>query len=57
VTGVFHLISVNHLGRYTGEATFRWNRKAGSCLDLMARMIRNGKGRLLPYSFLTGKAA
>jgi transposase-like protein len=57
VTGVFHSISVKHLGRYTGEAAFRWNRKAGSCLDRMARMIRNGEGRLLTYAFLTGKAA
>ena len=57
VTGVFHSISVKHLGRYTGEATFRWNRKADSCLDRMARMIRNGEGRLLTYVFLTGKAA
>ena len=57
VTGMFHSISVKHLGRYTGEATFRWKRKAESCLDRMARMIRNGAGRLLAYAFLTGKAA
>uniref|UniRef100_UPI002636A23F transposase n=1 Tax=Acidocella sp. TaxID=50710 RepID=UPI002636A23F len=31
VTGVFHSISVKHLWRYTGEATFRWNRKADCC--------------------------
>ena len=55
VTGVFHSISVKHLGRYTGEATFRWNRETDSCLDRMTRMIRNGEGRLLPYAFLTGK--
>ena len=54
VTGMFHSISVKHLGRYTGEATFRWNRKAESCLGRMtrvARMIRNGAGRLLAYAF------
>ena len=56
VTGVFHSISVKHVGRYTGEATFRWTRKADSCLDRMARMVRNGEGRLLSYAFLTGNA-
>lgn len=53
VIGVFHNVSVKHLGRYTGEATFRWNRKTDGYLARMARMIRNGEGRLLPYSFLT----
>lgn len=49
--------SVKHFRRYTGEATFRWNRRADSCLDRMTRMILNGEGRLLPYAFLTGEAA
>lgn len=43
VTGVFLSISVKHLGRYTGEATFRWNRKTDSCLDRMARMTKGTK--------------
>ena len=27
------------------------------CLARMARMVRNGDGRLLPYSFLAARAA
>lgn len=57
VIGVWHQISIKHLGRYTGEATFRWNRKKEGVLDRMARMIRTGDGRMLPYAFLTAKAA
>lgn len=57
VIGVFHNVSVKHLGRYTGEATSRWNRKAEACLDRMAQLVRNGEGRLLSYAFLTAKAA
>jgi transposase-like protein len=56
VIGVWHQISVKHLGRYASEATFRWNRKADACLDRMAQMVRNGEGRLLSYGFLTAKA-
>ena len=57
IIGVFHNVSVKHLGRYTGEATFRWNRKADACLARMARLVANGEGRMLSYSFLTAKAA
>lgn len=57
VIGVWHQISVKHLGRYASEATFRLNRKADACLDRMARMVRNGEGRLLSYAFLTARAA
>jgi hypothetical protein len=57
VIGVWHQISVKHLGRYASEATFRWNRNAEACLDRMAQMVRNGAGRLLFYGFLTAKAA
>ena len=57
VIGVFHNVSVKHLCRYTGEATFRWNRKAEACLDRMARLVKNGEGRLLSYAFLTARAA
>lgn len=57
VIGVWHQISVKHLGRYASEATFRWNRKADACLDRMAEMVRNGEGRLLSYGFLTAKGA
>ena len=52
VTGVFRSISVKHPGRYTGDATFRLNRKTPSCLDPMARMICNGEGRVLAYAML-----
>jgi transposase-like protein len=54
VVGVFHFVSPKHLGRYAGEAAFRWNRKADACLERMATLIRNGDGRTLPYGFLTG---
>ena len=57
VVGVWHQISVKHLGRYASEATFRWNRKPDSVLDRMGAMIRNGEGRLLTYGFLTRKGA
>jgi transposase-like protein len=57
VIGVWHQISVKHLGRYASEATFRWNRKTDDCLDRMAQLVRNGEGRLLSYAFLTAKAA
>ncbi len=57
VVGVWHQISVKHLGRYASEATFRWNRKPDSVLDRMVAMVRNGEGRLLSYAFLTRKAA
>lgn len=56
VVGVFHVVSPKHLGRYAGEAAFRWNRKKTSCLDRMAALIRNGDGRVLPYDVLTGAA-
>ncbi|MCM8738524.1 IS1595 family transposase [Azospirillum sp. A1-3] len=56
VVGVFHFVSPKHLGRYAGEAAFRWNRKAEACLERMARLVRNGVGRTLPYGFLTGAA-
>ncbi len=56
VVGVFHFVSSKHLGRYAGEAAFRWNRKADACLERMVRLIRNGDGRVLPYGFLTGAA-
>jgi transposase-like protein len=55
VTGVWHQISVKHLGRYVSETTFRWNNKADACLARMAQMVRNGEGRLLSYDFLTAK--
>ncbi|HET8746644.1 MAG TPA: transposase [Ramlibacter sp.] len=54
VAGVFHFVSPKHLGRYAGEAAFRWNRQADACLERMARLVRNGIGRTLPYDFLTG---
>lgn len=57
VVGVWHQISVKHLGRYASETAFRWNRKAEACLPRMARMVRNGEGRLLPYDLLTAKVA
>lgn len=57
VIGVFHAISVKHLGRYAGEAAFRWNRKTDDCLSRMARLVRNGDGRMLSYAFLTAKPA
>lgn len=57
VIGVWHQISVKHLGRYASEATFRWNRKGDACLDRMVQMVRNGEGRLLSYGFLKVKAA
>lgn len=57
VVGVWHQISVKHLGRYASEATFRWNRKKDDVLDRMAHMIRTGAGRRLSYAFLTAKAA
>ncbi|WP_256379218.1 IS1595 family transposase [Azospirillum sp. TSA2s] len=56
VVGVWHQISTKHLGRYAGEAAFRWNRKADACLERMALLVRNGVGRTLPYGFLTGAA-
>ncbi len=57
VIGVWHQISVKHLGRYASETTFRWNHKAAACLGRMEQMVRNGEGRLLPYAFLTAKPA
>ncbi|WP_298224027.1 transposase, partial [Acidocella sp.] len=48
VTGVFHSISVKHLGRYTGEATFRWNRKADSCLGAAGSSSHNRYARPHP---------
>ncbi len=56
VVGAFHFVSPKHLGRYAGEAAFRWNRKADACLERMALLVRGGVGRTLPYRFLTGTA-
>lgn len=56
VVGVFHFASPKHLGRYAGEAAFRWNRKADACLERIALLVRNSVGRTLPYGFLTGVA-
>ena len=57
VIGVWHQISVKHLGRYVSETTFRWNHKTAACLSRMSPMVRNGEGRLLSYDFLTAKPA
>ncbi len=57
VVGVWHQISVKHLGRYASEATFRWNRKKEGVLARMEAMVRNGEGRLLRYRLLVGKEA
>jgi len=57
VIGVFHNVSVKHLGRDMGEATFRWNRKADARLDRMAQLVRNGEGRLLSDGFLAATAS
>lgn len=53
VVGVWHQISVKHLGRYVSETTFRWNRSEDDVIDRMMRMVRNGAGRVLSYAFLT----
>lgn len=55
--GVFHSVSVKHLVRYTGEATFRWNREADAYFDREAQIVRNGEGRLLSHAFLTATPA
>lgn len=56
VTGVFHFVSSKHLGRYALEAAYRWDRKPEGCLARMTGLVRNGEGRLLPYSVLTAAA-
>ena len=56
VVGVWHQISVKHLGRYASESTFRWNRKSDGVLARMAAMVRNGDERLLSYAYLTREA-
>ena len=43
--------------RATTGCSLGWNRKADACLARMARLVANGEGRVLSYSFLTAKAA
>jgi hypothetical protein len=57
VVGVFHSISVKHLGRYASEASHRWNHRAMDVMDRLSGMVRNGAGRVLSYAFLTARAA
>ena len=39
------------------DGPFRWNQKKEALLERMARMVRMGEGRLLPYAFLTARPA
>jgi transposase-like protein len=57
VIGVFHAISVKHLGRYASEASHRWNHRTMDVMARLACMVRNGDGRVLCYGFLTAGAA
>ena len=52
VTGMFHSISVKHLGRYTGEATFRWSRKADFCLGQSRDPRQAGRLPRSPRNYL-----
>ena len=56
VVGVWHQISVKHLGRHVSGTTFRWNRSEDDVIVRMMRMVRNGAGRVLICGFLTGPA-
>jgi hypothetical protein len=53
IIGVFHFISVKHLGRYASEASHRWNHRDTSVMERLSGMVRNGSGRVLPYGLLT----
>ena len=57
IVGVFHSVSVKHLGRYASEAAYRWNHRKDAVMDRLATMVRNCAGRVLSYAFLTTRAA
>lgn len=57
IIGVFHSVSTKHLNRYCAETAFRWNHRTGDVLNRLAGLIRNGRGRVLPFRDLVGAAA
>lgn len=54
IDGIYHHVSVKHLGRYTAEFSGRHNRRPLDTEEQMAIMARNGVGRQLRYEDLIG---
>ena len=54
IDGVYHHISVKHLGRYANEFEGRHNVRPMDTADQMAVMVRGAEGRRLRYTTLVG---
>ena len=52
IDGVYHHISVKHLGRYSNEFEGRHNARPMDTADQMAAMVRGAEGKRLLYSTL-----
>ncbi len=53
--GVYHTMSVKHLGRYVNEFVGRHNIRELDTIDQMVNMALNMKCKTLPYDLLVGK--
>ena len=54
--GIYHHVSVKHLGRYATEFEGRHNCRPLDTAEQMAGLVRGGVGRHLPYAELVGPA-
>lgn len=54
--GVYHWMSVKHLGRYVSEFSGRHNIRPMDTLDQMAAMAQGSVGKRLTYATLIGDA-
>ena len=51
--GVYHHVSVKHLGRYAGEFEGRHNNRPMDTEDQMATLVRGAAGKRITYGSLT----
>ena len=52
LTGVYHHVSVKHLGRYATEFEGRHNARPMDTADQMAAMVKGAEGKRLTYASL-----
>ena len=55
LNGIYHHVSVKHLGRYAGEFAGRHNDRPMDTVDQMVEMIRGMEGKRLRYTDLIAK--
>ena len=55
LNGVYHWVSVKHLGRYSTEFAGRHNSRPMDTITMMEQMAEGGVGKHLPYRTLVGR--